>query len=324
MYELIVTNTAVRIVVLLLIFGVVIAAVFAVATFMAHRMALREQLERLKGHEGIIEKQTSLRSRHTDGAWARIAEAVEAAGLDLTDSHDQRLSARLRAAGYLSPWAPRIFTLVRLIGVIALPLGYVLLAFSGANPPSFMAAYITGALLALLGLYLPNLYVAARADRRREEITRGFPDCLDLLIVCVESGLGIEAALDRVGRELSISHPLIAQMLSITTLQLRAGASREDAFRKLADTAGVDEVRSFTTLLIQSDKLGTSITQTLRVYASEMREMRRLRAEEKAHRLPVMISIPLVVCMLPVMIGVLMLPAVVRMMKSVFPMMLGG
>lgn len=324
MFELVVTNPAVRIVVLLLLFALVIAVVLGVASYVAHRMALREQLERLKGHEGIVENQTSLRSRHTDGAWARIAEAVEAAGLDLTDTRDERLSARLRAAGYLSPWAPRVFTLVRLLGVIALPLGYVMLAYSGGNPPSFLAAYITGALLALLGLYMPNLFVAARADRRREEITRGFPDCLDLLIVCVESGLGIEAALDRVGRELSISHPLIAQMLSITTLQLRAGASREDAFRKLAEVAGVDEVRSFTTLLIQSDKLGTSITQTLRVYASEMREMRRLRAEEKAHRLPVMISIPLVVCMLPVMIGVLMLPAIVRMMKSVFPMMLGG
>lgn len=324
MFELVVTNPAVRIVVLLLLFALVIAVVLGVASYVAHRMALREQLERLKGHEGIVENQTSLRSRHTDGAWARIAEAVEAAGLDLTDTRDERLSARLRAAGYLSPWAPRVFTLVRLLGVIALPLGYVMLAYSGGNPPSFLAAYITGALLALLGLYMPNLFVAARTDRRREEITRGFPDCLDLLIVCVESGLGIEAALDRVGRELSISHPLIAQMLSITTLQLRAGASREDAFRKLAEVAGVDEVRSFTTLLIQSDKLGTSITQTLRVYASEMREMRRLRAEEKAHRLPVMISIPLVVCMLPVMIGVLMLPAIVRMMKSVFPMMLGG
>ena len=324
MFELVVTNPAVRIVVLLLLFALVIAVVLGVASYVAHRMALREQLERLKGHEGIVENQTSLRSRHTDGAWARIAEAVEAAGLDLTDTRDERLSARLRAAGYLSPWAPRVFTLVRLLGVIALPLGYVMLAYSGGNPPSFLAAYITGALLALLGLYMPNLFVAARADRRREEITRGFPDCLDLLIVCVESGLGIEAALDRVGRELSISHPLIAQMLSITTLQPRAGASREDAFRKLAEVAGVDEVRSFTTLLIQSDKLGTSITQTLRVYASEMREMRRLRAEEKAHRLPVMISIPLVVCMLPVMIGVLMLPAIVRMMKSVFPMMLGG
>ena len=130
--------------------------------------------------------------------------------------------------------------------------------------------------------------------------------------------------MDRVGREMVFSHPLISEMLSLTTLQLRAGASREDAFRKLGEAAGVDEIRSFTTLVIQSDKLGTSIATTLRVYAAEMRERRQLRAEERAHRLPVLISIPLVVCMLPVMIGVLMLPAVVRLVKTIFPMMMGG
>jgi tight adherence protein C len=129
--------------------------------------------------------------------------------------------------------------------------------------------------------------------------------------------------MDRVGKEMVLSHPLVAELLSVTTLQLRAGASREEAFRKLADTAAVDEIRSFTTLLIQSDKLGTSISTTLRIYAAEMREKRRMRAEEKAHRLPVLISIPLVACMLPTMIGTLMLPAAVMVVREVFPIMLG-
>ena len=96
------------------------------------------------------------------------------------------------------------------------------------------------------------------------------------------------------------------------------------AFRKLADISGVEEIRSFTTLIIQSDKLGTSISSTLRVYAAEMRERRQMRAEEKAHRLPVLISIPLVACMLPTMIGTLMLPAVVLVVRKIFPLMVGG
>lgn len=129
--------------------------------------------------------------------------------------------------------------------------------------------------------------------------------------------------MDRVGREMVKSHPLVSELLSITTLQLRAGASREEAFRKLADAASVDDIRSFTTLMIQSDKLGTSVSATLRVYAAEMREKRRMRAEEKAHRLPVLLSIPLVACMLPTMIGVLMLPAVVMVVRAVIPMMRG-
>lgn len=318
------THPGARLILLLAVFAAVVALVLALSSYLAHRAATRAQLRQIGTEPGTVVRPVSLRTHHSEGAWARLAAAVEAAGLDLTDSRNERLTARLRAAGYASPAAPRVFTLVRLLGVFVLPMGYVALAFSGSEPPSFLRAYLIGATLALLGLYLPNLYVRARADRRRDEIMRGFPDCLDLLIICVESGLGIEAAMDRVGREMVLSHPLIAELLSVATLQLRAGASREDAFRKMADSAGVDDIRSFSTLIIQSDKLGTSITQTLRVYATEMRERRKLRAEERAHRLPVLISIPLVVCMLPVMIGVLMLPAVVRLMKSVFPLMIGG
>jgi tight adherence protein C len=109
-----------------------------------------------------------------------------------------------------------------------------------------------------------------------------------------------------------------------TTLHLRAGASREEALRRLANEAHVPEIRSFAALLIQSDKLGTSIGTTLRVYASEMRERRRMRAEEKAHRMPVIISIPLIVCMLPTMLGVLMLPAMINVIRHLMPAMTGG
>ena len=144
------------------------------------------------------------------------------------------------------------------------------------------------------------------------------------MLVCIEAGLGIEAAMDRVGREVVKAHPQVSELLTTAGLRLRAGASRSEAFRALSDTAGVDEIRSFATLLIQSDQLGTSIGSTLRVYAEEMREKRRMRAEEKAHRLPVLISIPLVVCMLPVMIGVLMLPAAVRVVREVVPALMGG
>lgn len=325
MLDLVATSSLARLAVLLVVFLAAIGVVYAVASWLGHRSALRTQLRQIGEEQGVTLRPTSLRDQATEGAWAKLAAAIEAAGLDLTDTKSERLTARLRAAGYTSPMAPRVFTLSRLIGVFALPLGYIALAYSRpGDPPSFLKVYLIGAALALLGLYLPNLFVQAKADRRRDELLRGFPDCLDLLIICIESGLSIEAAMDRVGREMVLSHPLVAEMLSVATLQLRAGASREDAFRKMSDMAGVDEIRSFTTLIIQSDKLGTSIATTLRVYASEMRERRKLRAEERAHRLPVLISIPLVVCMLPVMIGVLMLPAVVRLVKTIFPMMMGG
>ena len=170
-----------------------------------------------------------------------------------------------------------------------------------------------------MGLYLP---VVVRARPRRPpaaEIINGFPDALDLMLVCVEAGLGLEAAFARVGMEMTESHPRLAEQFGTVVLELRAGRSHEDALRRMADRAGADEIRAFATLLIQSTKLGSSIAQTLRIYAAEMRERRRMRAEEKAHRLPVLLSIPLVACMLPVMIGVLMLPAAIRVMRAVMP-----
>ena len=175
-----------------------------------------------------------------------------------------------------------------------------------------------------MGLYLPSLFIRARADRRQQELINGFPDALDLMLVCVEAGLGLEAAFARVGMEMTTSHPRLAEQFGAVVLELRAGRSHEDALRRMADRAGADEIRAFATLLIQSTKLGSSIAQTLRTYASEMRERRRMRAEEKAHRLPVLISIPLVACMLPVMIGVLMLPAAIRVVRAVLPALHGG
>src|SRR5437879_909072 len=116
----------------------------------------------------------------------------------------------------------------------------------------------------------------------------------------------------------------LRKQFGVVVLELRAGRSHEDALRRMADRAAVSDIRAFCTLLIQSTKLGSSIAQTLRTYASEMREKRRMRAEEKAHRLPVLISIPLVACMLPTMIGVLMLPAAIRVIRAVLPALHGG
>ncbi len=192
------------------------------------------------------------------------------------------------------------------------------------SSPGIAKLYITLVIAAALGLYLPNIFIRAKADRRQREIINAFPDALDLMLVCVEAGLGLEAAFARVGLEMTESHPLLAEQFGAVVLELRAGRSREDALRRMADRAGADEIRAFATLLIQSTKLGSSVAQTMRIYASDMRERRRMRAEEKAHRLPVLLSIPLVACMLPVMIGVLMLPAVIRVMREVLPRLSGG
>lgn len=323
MLDLLTTNPVFRSAFLLVLFALVMGVSLVVMAGARRRGGIRRELRSIAGSERKQGAAASLRDRQDD-QWTRLVDRIERAGLSLADTKSDRLREKMRAAGFDSPSAPRVYTLIRLLLVIALPLLFVLLSMLGGNELSYLRLYIFGSIAALFGLYVPALFVQAKADRRREAIVNGFPDSLDLMLVCVEAGLGLEAALDRVGREIAVSHPLVAGLLTTATLQLRAGASREVALRKMADTANVDEISSFATLLIQSDKLGTSIGATLRVYANEMRERRRMRAEEKAHRIPVLISIPLVTCMLPVMIGILMMPAAIRVVRQVLPAMAGG
>ncbi|MWV28944.1 type II secretion system F family protein [Aurantiacibacter rhizosphaerae] len=323
MLEQILASAILRSALLIGLFVLVVVASFSAMAYYNRRSAIRGGLLKIRDDVVFEERKPPSHKEENASAWSNIVDAVERAGLHLGDSKDQRLRERLVAAGYTSPSAPRVYTLVRLALIFVLPGLYLLVALTRPEPPGFLALYIFGSLLGLMGLFLPSLFVQAKADRRRETIVNGFPDALDLMLVCMEAGLGVEAAIDRVAREMASSHPLVATLLGTAVLQLRAGATRQEAFRRMADAAGVDEIRSFTTLLVQSDKLGTSVSSTLRVYAEEMREKRRMRAEEKAHRLPVLISIPLVVFMLPTMIGVVMLPAAIRMMRDIFPMMTG-
>ena len=322
MIEFATSNWILRGLILVVIFGGVAAVVFFASSFASRRMRVSRELAALSGDAGSPSNETLTRQR-TEGAWAKMVKRIENAGLSLSDTAESDIAKQLRAAGFISPMAPRVYTLVRLLLIFVLPGLFLAFALLRAEPPGVLALYLGCTLLAVLGLYIPNLTIRAMAESRRRQIINSFPDSLDLMLVCVEAGLGLESTLDRVGREMANTHPLISQMLTETTLLMRAGASREDALRKLGDNASVDEIRSFTTLLIQSDKLGTSLATTLRVYSAEMREARRLRAEEKAHRLPVLISVPLVVFMLPTMIGVILLPAIVRAVREVIPALAG-
>ena len=323
MLDLIASTPIVRLSVLIGVFALVVLGSILVINLLERKLAVRGELRDIAGGTAVIRSEQSLRKR-SDGSWSRLIDRLERAGVNLEDSKADVLRDKLRGAGFDSLLAPRVYTLLRLVLVLGLPTLYVIVSASSGAEMSFFRLYVVGSALALVGLYGPAIYVKIRSDRRREAITNGFPDCLDLMLICVEAGLGLEAALDRVAREMAVAQPLVSQLIASATLRLRAGTTREDALRKMAEESGVDEIRSFATLLIQSDKLGTSIGQTLRIYASEMRERRRMRAEEKAHRLPVLLSIPLVVCMLPTMIGVLMLPAAIRVVRILIPALSGG
>jgi tight adherence protein C len=324
MLELVIENSILRSLLLTILFALVaVVAYFTAQTFAARQLARRRLMG--SGPEAPDAPMLgSLRTDRIESAWLKLVNSIESRGLSLVDTKDAALRQRLIAAGYPEPHAPRVYTLIRLIMVFSLPLLALSFFWLTASSPSMMKLYFTLVIAAVMGLYLPSLFIRARADRRQQALVNAFPDALDLMLVCVEAGLGLEAAFSRVGMEMTTSHPLLSEQFGAVVLELRAGRSHEDALRRMADRAGADDIRAFATLLIQSTKLGSSIAQTLRVYSSEMREKRRMRAEEKAHRLPVLISIPLVACMLPTMIGVLMLPAAIRVVRAIVPALHGG
>lgn len=324
MLDLVAQSPLLRLLLLLLLFAIVVIPVYVMGQALTGRQATRRRLLEGASSGQSVTALSSIRNDRVESTWLKLVNSIEESGISLVDSKDEALRQRLIAAGFTSSYAPRAYTMLRLALVIGLPVLVLVLFWLSASSPSMLKLYVSLMIAAALGLYIPALFIRAKADRRQRELINAFPDALDLMLVCVEAGLGLEAAFSRVGMEMTTSHPLLAEQFGAVVLELRAGRSHDDTLRRMADRSGVDDIRAFCTLLIQSTKLGSSISQTLRTYASEMREKRRLRAEEKAHRLPVLISIPLVACMLPTMIGVLMLPAAIRVVRAVMPALHGG
>lgn len=250
--------------------------------------------------------------------WVQSATATEG------DQERRQVAVALQQMGVNSPSAPIWFVIVRFGLAIGLPLLF-LFSQSISDKPATGLPLIFGALaLCGLGFIAPRAAVDRLAANRKAALENQFPDALDLMVVCVEAGLGLESAFVRVGKEVTESHPRIAQEFAIVSEELRAGQTRADALRHLGERTDVPALRSFAALLIQTDALGTSIAQTLRTYSQEMRTHRYLRAEEKALRIPVLMTIPLVGCILPVIITSLLLPAVIDVMRILVPALKGG
>jgi len=228
------------------------------------------------------------------------------------DKSDKRqLRQRLLQAGFLDPRAVAFFFIGRLAAAFVLAVvGFLCAPFvmSGSDGMEWLAAWITG----LAGYFAPNIYVNRRIASRQTEHRAGFPDFMDLLVVCADAGLSMEAALDRVGRELGDSYPSLSANVYMTTLEMRAGRTLSEALEHFGDRLGLEEGRSFATLLQQSEELGSSLTDALRVYSDDMRHKRMSRAEEKAYSLPARLSVPLMICIFPVILLVIMLPVYVR------------
>ena len=226
---------------------------------------------------------------------------------------------RLIRAGIRSPAALRTLYGAKVVLGVLLPLGMSLaVSRSPASAQNKMMAVMAAA---VAGFFGPNEYVRLAARRRQKQLRRGLPNALDLLVVCVESGLGLDQAIMQAAKELEHAHPEISQEFALVNLELKAGKRRAEALRNLADRTAVDELKKLVAVLIQADRFGTGIAQSLRAHSDYMRVQARQVAEEKAAKLGVKLVFPIFFCILPSLFVVTVGPVLVRIIRELLPMM---
>ena len=233
------------------------------------------------------------------------------------DPHERkRIRLQLVQAGFFDQRAVAVFFAARLGGALALGLG-ALVAVPVLTPEMTSSSHwLATAAIGIMGYFAPNAYVRRRIARRTDQHRMGFPDFMDLMVVCAEAGLSMEAAIERIARELVEGYPSLAENLYMVSLEIRAGKSLAEALERMGERLGIEEAAMLATLLQQSAELGTSLSQSLRIYSEEMRNKRMARAEEKAYALPAKLVVPLTLFVFPILIVTLMYPAVIRMMDS--------
>jgi tight adherence protein C len=267
----------------------------------------KDPLEKIKAQRLGVEttKERKLRIGGKDERLDRFAQYLE------PQNQDEFSAAQMTMvrAGYRSKGAVQTFHFAQFaLGILGLLLGtfYVLLSGGGSAQSSILSVLIPG----FVGYYLPKYWVQRRVQTREEEITSGFPDALDLMLVCVEAGQSLDQAIIKVSTEIRSSYPALAEEFEIVAYEMKAGKDKTKVLRDMGERVGIQDVNSFVTTLIQSATFGTSIAEALRVYAGEMRDKRVMRAEEKANKLPTKLTLGTMMFCLPPLLIILIGPSV--------------
>lgn len=229
----------------------------------------------------------------------------------------------LMNAGYRSRKAPLLFMGAKLMLAVLVVFLFTLVPAKLLGFPSVSTLTMYYVMAAAIGYYAPVLWLRRVIASRKDALQRAIPDALDLMVVCVEAGLGLDQAIGRVSQEVNRSHPALGDELNVLSVELRTGVSRQEALKNLARRTALEELGNLVAMLVQTDRFGTSIGQALRVYADSMRTTRRLKAEEMAAKLPVKLLLPLVFFIFPSLIVVTVGPAAIRMIRILIPAM-GG
>ncbi len=257
-----------------------------------------------------------LRRRRRQLRAEKLAGLVQALGERIEPGHKDAAAVRLRLlqAGYQSQAAVPVYLGLRL----ALPIA---MAFSAVTILSVLGMASLMGLVAViwfsaLGYIAPSVFIGGRIRRRQKEMQKALPDALDLLVVCVEAGLGLNQALVRVSEEIERLSPVLSEQFALVNLEIRAGTPRDDAFRNMGERTGLDDLKSLMAMLIQTDRFGTSIAQALRVQADTLRTKRRQRAEEAAAKTTIKLVFPLVLFIFPAMFVVILGSAIIQIFEA--------
>jgi len=236
-----------------------------------------------------------------------------------SDQEVATLKGQLIRAGFRSDSAAPVFYGIRILTTLTLlVLSFVMLAKMPSTPMMKVALLASGT---MAGWILPKFFLEKKVKKRQEVLKLSLPDMLDMLVVSVEAGLGLDQAIQHVARELSLSHPQLSEEISLVTLEMRAGKRRADALRNFAERTGEPEIGKLVAILIQNDRFGTSMGESLRNHSDFMRTRRRQEAEERAGKVGVKLVFPIFFCILPSMLIVAAGPALLQVFKYLFPMM---
>jgi tight adherence protein C len=305
----------------ILIFGVFVILALGVSYHIKYRQGHWKLIKRIE-KQGEDEIESEKKTNPFGVIQKDFMKIVSSLGKYVKPEREGELSYYKKTflkAGYRNENPLLIFFGIKVFMAICLPLIFIFLKFSFIRTIPSLHFMFCSIALAVAGFYAPNLWIRNRISRRKEQILKGFPNALDLMVVCVEAGTGLDAAIHRVGEEMKLNNRVLSEEFKLLSLELRAGKSRRDALKNLSIRADLTDVSSLTTLLIQTEKFGTSIAQALRVYSDSMRTKRYQRAEELAAKLPVKLIFPLIIFIFPALFVTILAPAAIRIFKVLLP-----
>jgi tight adherence protein C len=294
----------------LLIFLAAGTLAFSVMAALRVRSAVKKRTSRILSDQERASQGRSLQDSSAK-ALTKLLEYTTKHYSETNQEHMKVLRRRLVQAGIYDPRGVAFF----FIGRTALAIGVAAAIFiflplmKPVGGSMFWLLIVAGGVAGYVG---PSMYVDRRISARTLQHRSGFPDFMDLLVVCADSGLSLEASFERVGREIGQGYPSLSANIHLTNLEIRAGRALKEALENFADRLALEEARAFATLINQSIDLGSSITDAMRVYSDDMRHKRLSRAEEKAYALPAKLAVPMMVCIFPVLFVVILLPVIVR------------